>query len=171
MKNCTHCKKAGHETENRWFRKGRGKNKTDERNKSSVSSEHMCWNDTFFGDIIKVKKIKKVKVGDDNLLIVEGYGTVKLWAFNETKLVKATMSNVLYVPVLEFILFLVGSRLDKGFHMVSDSNKCEIIDNEGHMGAVSYRNNKLYKIDFIRDNSETFPRANPFCTLELTRGD
>ncbi|KAG5889107.1 hypothetical protein JTB14_003910 [Gonioctena quinquepunctata] len=192
MKNCTHCKKAGHETENCWFRKGREENRTDKRNKSPVSnafvgysenfnaddwcmdtgaSEHMCWNDTFFENISIVKKIRKLKVGDGNLLNVEGYGTVKLWAFNGTKLLKTTLSNVLYVPELKFNLFSVGCALDKGFHMVSESNKCEIMDNEGHVCAVAYRNNKLYKMDFIRENSETYSRANPFCMIEHTRGD
>ncbi|KAG5875031.1 hypothetical protein JTB14_008140 [Gonioctena quinquepunctata] len=196
MKNCTHCKKAGHETENCWFRKGCEENRTDKRNKSPVSnafvgysenfnaddwcmdtgaSEHMCWNDTFFENIVIVKKIRKVKVGDGNLLNVEGYGTVKLWAFNGTKLLKTTLSNVLYVPELKFNLFSVGCALDKGFHMVSESNKCEIMDNEGHVCAVAYRNNKLYKMDFIRENSETYSGvssgANPFCMIEHTRGD
>ncbi|KAG5862622.1 hypothetical protein JTB14_030142 [Gonioctena quinquepunctata] len=123
------------------------------------------------GEIVKVKKIRKVKVGDGNLLNVEGYGTVKLWAFNGTKLVKKTLSNVLYVPELKFNLFSVGCALDKDFHMVSDSNKCEIMDNEGHVCAVANRNNKLYKMDFIRENSETYSGANPFCTIEHTRGD
>ncbi|KAG5876568.1 hypothetical protein JTB14_037251 [Gonioctena quinquepunctata] len=45
------------------------------------------------------------------------------------------------------------------------------MDNEEHVCAVAYRNNKLYKMDFIRENSETYSRANPFCTIEHTRGD
>ncbi|KAG5884955.1 hypothetical protein JTB14_026553 [Gonioctena quinquepunctata] len=135
MKICTHYKKAGHETENCWFFKGREENRTDKRNKppsvsnafvgcfenlkaddwcmDSGASEHMCWNE----NIIKVKKIRKVKVGDGNLLNMEGYGTVKLWAFNGTELVKITLSKVLYVPELKFNLFSVGCALEKGFHI------------------------------------------------------
>lgn len=58
------------------------------------------------------------------------------------------LSNVLFVPDLNInLLFCTGSVL-KGFKMISSNEKCEFIDMNGIVKAITKRHNKLYKMIF-----------------------
>lgn len=86
-KKCTICKKTGHEAENCWFRKNNEDRRKDKPMSNAFigcsgtievddwcmdtgATEHMCWNRKLFNTIDKLKKERKVKIGDGKLLKV-----------------------------------------------------------------------------------------------------
>ena len=175
QKQCTYCKKLGHTIQMCWFKKNKegNKNKADNVHRDSDTnafmvslenqnmdkwyldsgaSEHMCWNINLFDQIEKSKTQKKVKVGNGEPLDVKGMG----WAFNGHKMIKSVLSDVLYVPELKFNLFSASCALDKGYFMVSDNDKCEFIDKDRNIRAIATREDKLYKMHFAVENSETY---------------
>lgn len=191
-KQCTYCRRRGHEVKDCWFRKNKEENrhsskrtekddeKSNETNAFMVfsknikngndwcldtgASEHMCWNKDLFQDLIETKMKKQVKVGNGEKLPVEGVGKVILWAFNGKKLIKSTLSNVLYVPDLQFNLFSAGCALDKGYTMFSNNEKCEFVNKNGEIGALATRENKLYRMHFVSENNPEY--AANFSILE-----
>lgn len=181
-KYCTFCKKSSHNVDECWLKKGKelasGSKKNDEpcvNNAFMVyteklrtgdwcldsgASEHMCWEKSSFDHIHSLKVRKMVQVGNGQKLEVEGIGQITLWAYNGEKLIKTTLSDVLFVPELKFNLFSAGCALDKGnYFMILDHEKCQFIDKFGEVRALATRVNKLYKMHFTTENKEYNPSA------------
>ncbi|KAG5895417.1 hypothetical protein JTB14_029428 [Gonioctena quinquepunctata] len=183
---CTNCKELGHLVADCWFLKNE-KNKTDESSDINAfvgasvkllsddwcmdtgASEHMCWDKRLFETLTESQMERKVKIGDGNMLDVAGIGDVILWASNGQQYIKTILSKVLYVPNLKFNLFSVGCALDKGYSMTSDSEKCELLDENGRVRAIAEKNNKLYKMDFVKLEKEIHSRITQSCFVEYTK--
>lgn len=157
-KQCSFCKKSGHFEVDCYFKKNTKPRKQTEDPPdtnafigSSVqisgndwcmdtgASEHMCWKKDVFVSFSETNVNRKVKVGNGSLLDVKGIGNVELWAYNGCKLVKTTLTNVLFVPGLKFNLFSVGCALDKGYQMLSDCTMCKLVDKNGSVRALARR--------------------------------
>lgn len=177
---CSYCKKSGHNVENCWIKKGKEgiNSKQQEQSESSDTnafmvyteklktgdwcldsgaSEHMCWDKGLFNKINQLKIKKVVQVGNGHKLEVKGIGEVIVWAYNGKKLIKTTLSDVLYVPDLKFNLFSAGCALDKGYCMLSDQEKCQFVDKNGNVRALATRVNKLYRMHFTLKETDYNP--------------
>ncbi|XP_018372310.1 PREDICTED: uncharacterized protein LOC108767079, partial [Trachymyrmex cornetzi] len=157
MRNCIHCKKLGHASENCWFRKTKENEKDKEikqdketENKSKVNafigdnrssnskdwfmdtgaSEHMCNDKKMFQIFCERQEIKKIKIDNRTLLDVKGKSTVVLYAWTGSDFIKTFLSDALYVPDLKFNLFSVGHAMDKGYQLITNSKYCEFVDRE-----------------------------------------
>lgn len=170
IKKCTYCKKVGHLQSECWHRKNRERQDKKQEEKVETNAfigtpkmlndydwcmdtgatEHMCRNKDMFEDMKMTEVNRKVKLGDGNLLEVKGIGTVRVYADNGDEIIPTVLSNVLYVPNLKVNLFSVGCVLDKGFTMVSNSDRCELKDKNGKVRAIAERSSKLYKMKFSR---------------------
>ena len=175
---CTYCKKAGHTINFCWLKNrnkngqssGRSSDKPEENETNaflvcseslksndwcldSGASEHMCWNKNMFDEIYKIETNKMVQFGNGQKIQAKGYGNINLLAFNGTKLINTTLSNVLYVPDLKFNLFSAGCALDKGYYMTSDNLKCQFYDKHGCLRAQAIRKNKLYTMLFTEEKN------------------
>ncbi|KAK9679626.1 hypothetical protein QE152_g39843 [Popillia japonica] len=93
---------------------------------------------------------KKVKIGDGSVQEVRGIVNIELEALNVEKYIKTTLSNVLYVPDLKFNLFSVGCAVDKGYSMVTDKDKCKLVDGNGKVRVLATRYDKFYCMEFVR---------------------
>ncbi|KAG5887299.1 hypothetical protein JTB14_007026 [Gonioctena quinquepunctata] len=133
------------------------------------ASEHMCWDKRLFETLTESQMERKVKIGDGNMLDVAGIGNVILWASNGQQYIKTIPSKVVYVPNLKFNLFSVGCALDEGYSMTSDSEKCELLDENGRVRAIAKRNNKSYKMDFVKLEKEIHSRITQSCFVEYTK--
>lgn len=168
-------KKVGHASENCWFRKSKEKEKEKEtkrdkesENKSEVNafvrasgslnskdwymdtgaSKHMCCDKRMFKTMHERQVTKKIKIGDGTLLNVRGVGTVIVYAWNGSIFIKTILSDVLYVPDLKFNLFSVGHVMDKGYQLMTNSKRCELLDKDRNVRAIAERctlQNKLSK--------------------------
>lgn len=166
-------KKVGHASENCWFRKSKEKEKEKEtkrdkesENKSEVNafvgasgslnskdwymdtgaSKHMCCDKRMFKTMHERQVTKKIKIGDGTLLNVRGVGTVIVYAWNGSIFIKTILSDVLYVPDLKFNLFSVGHVMDKGYQLMTNSKRCELLDKDGNVRAIAERCNKQNKL-------------------------
>lgn len=86
------------------------------------------------------------------LIRVKGVRTIVLYAWNGLISIKTVLSDVLYVPELKFNLFSIGHALDKGYQLITNSKKCEFLDKDGNVRATVDRCNKLYKLNFEKNN-------------------
>lgn len=164
---CNYCKKKGHSWNNCWARNKNRQNGNGAGPSSTFSnafigcqelnvmidnlglnakewcldsgaSDHMCHNESLFESLDR-KVSRKVKIGDRTLMEVMGVGQIKLQAWNGEKWIQTTVNEVLYVPGLKINLFLVEKLLDKDMTMVSDREKCEIVDKNGFVRAIATR--------------------------------
>lgn len=180
IKVCSQCKRRGHNLQECWFNKNKNEKQQTSREENKIdsnafmvytgskknknewcldtgASEHMCWNQDLFEELIEISYKKQVKVGNGEKLPVKGIGKITLWAFNGKKFIKSTLSDVLFVPDLQFNLFSAGCALDKGYKMFSNNEKCEFYNDKGEIRALATRDNKLYKMLFSQEqNTETF---------------
>ncbi|KAH1024909.1 hypothetical protein HUJ05_009743, partial [Dendroctonus ponderosae] len=169
-KHCSFCKKSGHLEVDCYFKKNtkprKQTNDPPDTNAFIGSSiqiggndwcmdtgalDYMCWKKDVFVTFSEANVNRKVKVGNGSLLDVKDIGNAELWAYNGCKLVKTTLTNVLFVPGLKFNLFSVGCALDKVYQMLSDGTMCKLVDKNGSVRALARRYNKLYKMEFVHD--------------------
>lgn len=86
------------------------------------------------------------------LIKVKGVRTIVLHAWNGLISIKTVLSDVLYVPELKFNLFSIGHALDKSYQLITNSKKCEFLDKDGNVRTTVDRCNKLYKMNFEKNN-------------------
>lgn len=84
-----------------------------------------------------------------NKLHVKGIRKVTIWASNGCELILINLFNVLYAPEIKFNLSAVGCALDKRHVLVSDNQKCELLDKNEKIRAVAKRQNTLFVMDFL----------------------
>lgn len=113
----------------------------------SGATDHMCHNESLFESLNR-KVSRKVKIGDGTLMEVMGVGQIKLQAWNGEEWIQTTVNEVLYVPGLKINLFSVGKVLDKDMTMISDREKCEIVDKNGFVRTIATRQGKLFVMKF-----------------------
>lgn len=180
MKYCTSCKRKGHIIQECWFLKNKNSRKENNLRKEDAGSssdtnafmvyseneekngmwcldtgatEHMCNDKKLFESMTQTHINRQVKLGNGEKVPIRGKGEVIVWAYNGKKMMKSTLSNVLYVPELKFNLFSAGCALDKGYTMYSDNEKCEFLNRNGEVRAIATRKNKLYKMHFSKENN------------------
>lgn len=170
---CHYCKKRGHLIADCKALKSKKKEKQEEVNAFMCSSEqncerdlicwymdtgaseHMCCERQLFRSLDEKQKSAKVTVGDGKTLNVMGCGTVELFAWNGQKFIKTVLNNVLYVPELQFNLFSVGTVMDRGVYLVSDEKQCEFLNIKGEVCAIAKRVNKLYRMLFSWNGTDS----------------
>lgn len=137
----------------------------------SGASEHMCFNPEIFKSIQNLTNKKHVKVGNGNLLKIQGTGTIEILAWNNNSWITTERHNVLFVPDLAINLFSLSKALDKGYRMRSNKLKCELLNKKDEIAAVSERQGNLYKMNFLNNKQHRLPfassksRANKRCEL------
>ena len=106
----------------------------EERSKwiiDSAAGSHMCKNGCELENLRKLKRPKKVKVGNGQHVIAHREGTVKLLVKNSgRKIRKVKLHNVLFVPELQYNLFSVAKAADLGKKVVFGKTGCDIIDSK-----------------------------------------
>lgn len=120
----------------------------------------MCSDKNLFKTLKEEQAAGKIKISDGTLLDVKGIGTVKLYAWNGSEFIKTYLSDVLYVPELKFNLFSVSHAMDKGYRLISDNKRCELLDKNGKVRAIAERCNKLYKMKFRKEDNTSQPGLN-----------
>lgn len=114
----------------------------------SGATEHMCYDIRQFKSVKSMDENRQVRVGNGTLIDVRGTGTVQVDAWNGSEWIEADLNNVLLVQSLAVNLFSLSTALDKGFEMLSNKNKCEILDKDGTVRVIAERLGNLYKMKF-----------------------
>ena len=113
----------------------------------SGASDHMTNQRTWFDSYTKFKTKTRVKIGNGDLIMALGKGSINILAFDGNKWNEKTLLNVLYVPDININLFSSGRAVDKGLQMISDQNSCKFIK-DGRIVAVGERKRRLYEMKF-----------------------
>ncbi|KAG6383152.1 hypothetical protein SASPL_157102 [Salvia splendens] len=91
----------------------------------SGCSNHMTGDEKQFRDIDRTIK-SQVKLGNGELVDVEGKGTIAVNTNKGTRLIK----DVMLVPKLDANLLSVGQMMDKGYSLIFKDDSCKIYDNK-----------------------------------------
>ncbi|CAF0996316.1 unnamed protein product [Brachionus calyciflorus] len=120
----------------------------------SGATNHLCCIKSMFSDL--KPHSSKVKVGDGRDLEVMGIGNIKAKIKSKNDLKSITIENVLYVPELSVNLISIGKLSRKGFKIIFEREKCNIVSNdETIIEAKSWSQNKnLYELSLLFQESE-----------------
>lgn len=89
-----------------------------------------------------------MRIGDGKHIETSGYGDINILAFDGKNWNQKHLSDVLYVPNLNFNLFSLGASMDKGLTQQSDNKICKLLK-DGNIVAVGERNqDKLFEMKF-----------------------
>lgn len=113
----------------------------------SGATDHMTSHREWFGTFSRFKEPKPVRIGDVRFIHATGVGDVNILAYNGNDWNRRHLSNVLYVPKLNYNLFSSGAALDKGIVYHSDKSTCKFIK-QGIIVAVGERQDKLFEMKF-----------------------
>jgi hypothetical protein len=93
-------------------------------------------------------------VANKTIFNATGIGSMNISIPNGDKMVKVTLTNVLYSPDLSFILISL-SRCDKsGYLAILKDKKCTISDPKGKLvGIIPMSNDGLYKVEHKRHDT------------------
>ena len=123
-----------------------------------------------FDTYSELKIQKEVKIGDGKPLKAIGVGTVNVKSYTGTEYINLSITDVLYVPDMCTNLFYLGTALDKGFYLHSDSQTSKLIENKTNkVCAVAKREDKkrLYKLNFEINKNSDFKDE---CLVRFNRG-
>lgn len=115
----------------------------------SGATEHMCYIKEKFKEFNTLDVHRQVKVGNGSILDVQGIRKVEVQAWSGNKWIKTDICDVLFVPDLDVNLFSLSTVLDKGLIMQANKDRCNLLDNNGHVRAVANREGRLFKMNFI----------------------
>lgn len=111
----------------------------------SGCSNHMSGDRSLFKSL-EVTPQHNICLGDDNLLQVEGVGTVILHA-NSRK--NHILTNVLFVPKLAHILLSVGQLMNTGYKVEFSDGECIVIETKSNnrVARIPMTNHRLFPLE------------------------
>ena len=113
----------------------------------SGATSHMCTDRRIFTEFRPLSKSLEVKLGDGDVLMVVGQGTVQLITkCGRDKYLKCTLSDVLYVPKLSCNLLSVSKTTEKGNDVKFYEDTCIIQDVNRKTVAVATRDGGIYHV-------------------------
>jgi len=98
-------------------------------------------------------QVSKVRIGNGDLITVEGKGTVAIKSCTCTKLIY----DVLYVPEIDQNLLSVGQLVEKGFKAIFENKHCLIKDvNDTEIFSIKMRG-KSFSFDPLKEGQAAYP--------------
>ena len=123
----------------------------------SAAGSHMCKNENELENLKKLKRPKKVKVGNGQYVVAHKEGTVKLLIKSAKKIRKVKLHNVLLVPELQYNLFSVSKAAELGKKVVFSKTGCHIIDGSTkEVIGSAIKVGKLYYLECINEEEQKF---------------
>lgn len=108
------------------------------------ASNHMCGEESFFNELIKVKA-GFVSFGDDSKVAVKGHGTIK--HMQEDGRV-GEIRNVYYVPELKNNILSMGQMMEKGNSILMKDRVLYLKDKHDRLIVrVEMKKNRMYKLE------------------------
>nr|KYP39766.1 Retrovirus-related Pol polyprotein from transposon TNT 1-94 [Cajanus cajan] len=108
------------------------------------ASNHMCGEESFFNELIKVKA-GFVSFGDDSKVAVKGHGTIK---FMQKDGRVGEIRNVYYVPELKSNILSMGQMMEKGNSVLMKDRVLYLKDKHDRLIArVEMKKNRMYKLE------------------------
>nr|KYP52959.1 Retrovirus-related Pol polyprotein from transposon TNT 1-94 [Cajanus cajan] len=108
------------------------------------ASNHMCGEESFFNELIKVKA-GFVSFGDDSKVAVKGRGTIK---FMQKDGRVGEIRNVYYVPELKNNILSMGQMMEKGNSVLMKDRVLYLKDKHDRLIArVEMKKNRMYKLE------------------------
>nr|KYP48865.1 Retrovirus-related Pol polyprotein from transposon TNT 1-94 [Cajanus cajan] len=108
------------------------------------ASNHMCGEESFFNELIKVKA-GFVSFGDDSKVAVKGRGTIK---FMQKDGRVGEIRNVYYVPELKSNILSMGQMMEKGNSVLMKDRVLYLKDKHDRLIAgVEMKKNRMYKLE------------------------
>ncbi|CAF1077662.1 unnamed protein product, partial [Brachionus calyciflorus] len=120
----------------------------------SGATNHLCCVKSMFKDLKPHNS--KVKVGDGRDLEVIGIGNIEAKITSRNELKSLTLTNVLFVPELSVNLISIGKLSNKGYKILFEKDKCNImLNNQAIIEAKCWSQNKnLYELKLIFQETE-----------------
>lgn len=163
---CTMCKRKGHTNQDCWFSKSKIKeNKRENAMVVSTHDEisddwfidsgataHICKNIDYFKDMQQTES-KFVSIGNGQQLKVVGIGTIIAETYDGNSWIHTTLTDVNYVPEMEYNLFSTNATLHKGYDMKVNLDTWSFTLN-GEVRAIGFREGKMFKMKLrIKNNT------------------
>lgn len=118
----------------------------------SGCTNHMTHDQELFRELDR-SLVSKVKIGNGELITVEGKGTVAIESCTGTKLIY----DVLYVPEIDQNLLSVGQLVEKGFKVIFENKQCLIKDvNDKEIFSIKMRG-KSFSLDPMKEEQAAYP--------------
>ncbi|XP_076904268.1 uncharacterized protein LOC143559643 [Bidens hawaiensis] len=119
----------------------------------SGCSNHMTGSKESFTSLDEKFKLE-VQLGNKKKLNVEGTGTVRINTGSDTH---KLLSDVYYVPSLEYNLLSVGQLMKKGYSLLFEDGKCIIRNNGVDLMKILVSNNNMFLLDATKAEACSSP--------------
>ncbi|XP_037931327.1 uncharacterized protein LOC119666120 [Teleopsis dalmanni] len=110
----------------------------------SGATDHMCHIKEWFESLRNHNDI--VRVGDGRAIKAADKGNIVVLVSEGHKWVQKVLKDVLYVPGIQYNLFLSTKALDRGYKFHSNSSTCKFVRGDGSTVAVGVQRGKLFNM-------------------------